>query len=418
MGKTSMAGRLFTLAAVATIALVCVASARAQEKLTVLTWNLPVYGEKIAGWTKEFNEKYPNIKIEWIDKKGTEWATFYQAQLAAGTAPDLIDVQGSLWAEYADSGRLLDLTPFLAADAGFKNRFSPGALDLWSSNGKNWLVPWYFAKTLLIGNRKLMKEAGITAMPKTFDELMTAAAKVKGPGKSGFLTTNFDWLYWPLFKANGVDILSDDYAKAAFNTDAALKTLTTLADATKAGTINNIAWTGRWVEPNTAFGSGNVALYMAPTSALFWIASKADWIDEEGVEVAEVPGGYSVPNNHGWGVSKSTKHADAAVHLLKIATSDKWQKVMAETFTLATLNSAVDAKLRESIKDESPLKARALELTTQNVDRFTGYLRTAKDARVKDIFWTEVQPVLLGQGDPKAALAKAQERIDRELGRK
>ncbi len=417
-----MLARLKYLASIAAVALAAAllpaAPALAQDKLTVLTWNLPVYGEKIAGWTKEFNQKYPNIQVEWIDKKGTEWATFYQAQLAAGTAPDLIDVQGSLWAEYADAGRLLDLTPFLAADADFRNRFSPGSLDLWSSKGSNWLVPWYFAKTLLIGNRKLMKEAGIAAMPKTFDELMGAAAKVKGPGKSGFLTTNFDWLYWPLFKANGVDILNDDYTKSAFNTDAAVKTLTTLATATKAGTINNISWTGRWVEPNTAFGAGNVALYMAPTTALFWIASKADWIDEDGVEVAEVPGIHAVPNNHGWGISKGTKHAEAAVHLLKIATSEKWQQVMADTFTLATLNTAVDAKLRERIKDESPLKARALELTTQNLDKFTGYLRSGKDARVKDIFWTEVQPVLLGQGDPKAALAKAAERIDKELERK
>ncbi|MGE0314607.1 MAG: ABC transporter substrate-binding protein [Lautropia sp.] len=417
-----MLARLKFLASIAALAiataLLPLTQARAQDTLTILTWNLPVYGEKIAGWTKEFNQKYPDIKVEWIDKKGTEWATFYQAQLAAGTAPDLIDVQGSLWAEYADAGRLLDLTPYLAADADFRNRFSPGALDLWSSNGRNWLVPWYFAKTLLIGNRKLMKESGITAMPKTFDELMGAAAKVKGPGKSGFLTTNFDWLYWPLFRSNGVEILNADYTKAAFDTDAAAKTLKTLADATKAGTINNISWTGRWVEPNTAFGAGNVALYMAPTTALFWIASKADWIDEEGVEVAEVPGVHAVPNNHGWGISKGTKHADAAVHLLKIATSDKWQQVMADTFTLATLNDAVDRKLRDRIRDESPLKARALELTTQNLDKFTGYLRTGKDARVKDIFWTEVQPVLLGQGDAKAALSKAAARIDRELERK
>ncbi|MFO1266551.1 MAG: hypothetical protein U1F67_07100, partial [Rubrivivax sp.] len=91
--------------------------------------------------------------------------------------------------------------------------------------------------------------------------------------------------------------------------------------------------------------------------------------------------------------------------------------VFAENFSVATLNSAVDARLIEKLRVENPLKAKALELTTRNLDKMTGYLRTAKDARVKDIFWTEVQPVLLGQGDAKAALTKAQERIDRELAR-
>ncbi len=416
----NMKKRLFCSAVAATM--VCLAPAmqahaQQEKKITILTWNLPIYGEKIAGWTKEFNQKYPDIKVEWIDKKGTEWATFYQSQLAAGTAPDVVNIQGTLWAEYAAEGRLLDLTPYLAKDAAFKGRFSPGALDLWTTDKKTWMVPWYFTKTLLFGNKALMKESGINAMPRNFDELMADAAKVKGAGKSGFLTTNFDWLYWPLFKMNGVEVLDPAMGKAAFDSPAGLATLTTLSRLTKAGTINNVSWTGRWVEPNSAFASGNVALYMAPTSALFWAASKAEWIDEKGVEVTEVPGLYAVPNNHGYGVSKSSKYPDAAVEMIKIATSDKWQTVLAETFSVATLNTAVDSKMLEKMKAENPLKAKALELTTRNLDKVTGYLKTPKDARVKDAFWTEVQPVLLGQGDPKAALDKARDRVNRELAR-
>jgi ABC-type glycerol-3-phosphate transport system substrate-binding protein len=302
--------------------------AQTQKKITLLTWNLPVYGEKIAAWTKEFNQKYPDIQVEWIDKKGTEWATFYQAQVAAGTPPDVVNIQGTLWAEYAAEDRLLDLTPYLAKDPAFKARFSPGALDLWSTGGKTWLAPWYFSKTLLFANKALMKASGIDAMPRSFDELMADAAKVKGPGKSGLLTTNFDWLYWPLFRMNGVEILDPGMHKAAFNTPAGLSTLTKLSEATKSGVVNNISWTGRWVEPNSAFAAGNVAFYMAPTSALFWAASKADWVDEKGVEVVELPGLYATPNNHGLGVSKTTKYPEAAVELLKIATSDKWQTVL------------------------------------------------------------------------------------------
>ncbi|MCA0240975.1 MAG: extracellular solute-binding protein [Proteobacteria bacterium] len=417
MNRKTLLTRAAAALLLGTVAAALPAQAQGQKKITLLTWNLPVYGEKIAAWTKEFNQKYPDIQVEWIDKKGTEWATFYQAQLAAGTAPDVVNIQGTLWAEYALDDRLLDLTPYLAKDAALKARFAPGALDIWSANGKNWLLPWYFSKTLLFGNKALMKASGIDAMPRSFDELMAASAKVKGPGKSGFLTTNFDWLYWPLFKMNGVDVLNPTLTKAAFNTAAGAATLAKLSEATRNGVINNISWTGRWVEPNTAFASGNVAMYLAPTSALFWAASKADWIDEKGVEVVELAGLYAVPNNHGFGVSKSSKYPDAAVELIKIATSDKWQKVFAENFSVATLNTAVDKALLEKMRDENPLKAKALELTTRNLDKMTGYLKTPKDARVKDIFWTEVQPVLLGKGDAAAALAKAQERIDRELAR-
>lgn len=410
---------LWTGAAAAVIGLTMAGAAAAADKITVLTWNLPVYGEKINGWIAEFKTKHPNIDVEWIDKKGTEWATFYQTQIAAGTPPDVVNIQGALWAEYSADNQLLDLTPYLKNDADFAGRFVPGALDMWkTADGKTWMVPWYFNRTLLYLNKKMMKEAGITAPPKTFAELMANAKKMSGEGKTGFLTTNFDWLFWPLFKMNGVDILNADFTKAAFNTPAALATLTALADGTKSGAINNISWTGRWVEPNTAFAAGNVGMYLAPNSALFWAASKAEWIDDKGVEVVDAPADWWVPNHHGWGVSKATKHADAAVDLIKIATSDKWQQVMSETFSILTLNKNVDQKLIESFRTKAPLKARILELAGSKLDKISGYLKTPKDARVKDAFWGAIQPALLGQADPKAALADAETRVNRALSRR
>lgn len=394
-------------------------SAQADDKITVLTWNLPVYGEKIDGWIKEFHEKHPDIEVEWIDKKGTEWATFFQTQLAAGTPPDVINVQGALWAEYAANGQLLDLEPYLEADPEFRNRFVEGALDLWeTSDGKTWMVPWYFNRTLLYLNKDMLQEAGIENPPTTFDELMAAAEKMSDEGKSGFLTTNFDWLYWPLFKMNGVEILNEDMTEAAFNTPEALETLTALAEATKSGAINNISWTGRWVEPNTAFASGNVGMYMAPNSALFWAASKADWINDENVEVVDAPGDWWTPNHHGWGVSASTEHPDAAVDLIKIATSDKWQETMSATFSILTLNKNVDPKLIEKFSAEAPLKADILKLAGSKLDKITGYIKSPKEARIKDAFWTEIQPALLGQVDPQTALDNAESAVNRVLSRR
>jgi ABC-type glycerol-3-phosphate transport system substrate-binding protein len=395
------------------------AAQAADEKITVLTWNLPVYGEKINGWIADFHEQHPDVEVEWIDKKGSEWATFFQTQLAAGTPPDVVNIQGALWAEYAANDQLLDLAPYLESDPDFSGRFVDGALDLWQTDdGKSYMVPWYFNRTLLYLNKSMLEEAGIDAAPTTFDELMAAADKMKGEGKSGFLTANFDWLYWPLFKMNGVDILNEDMSKAAFNTPEALATLTALAEATKSGAINNISWTGRWVEPNTAFASRNVGMYMAPNSALFWAASKADWINDDNVEVVDAPGDWWTPNHHGWGVSASTKHPDAAVDLIKIATSDKWQETMSSTFSILTLNKNVDPMLIEKFKTEDPLKAKILTAAGSKLDKITGYLKSPVEARVKDAFWTSVQPALLGQVDPQKALDSAEAKVNRVLSRR
>ena len=47
--------------------------------------------------------------------------------------------------------------------------------------------------------------------------------------QTGFLTLNFDWLYWPLFAMNGVDLLTPDLKQPAFNTPKAVEVIDKLA---------------------------------------------------------------------------------------------------------------------------------------------------------------------------------------------
>jgi ABC-type glycerol-3-phosphate transport system substrate-binding protein len=389
-----------------------------EKKLTLLTWNLPIYEEKFRGWIADFKELHPDFEVEWLDKKGTEWATFYQTQLIAGTAPDIIDVQGMLWAEYAAADGLVDLTPYLEKEPEVRDRFNQDGLTLWQYDGKQYMLPYYFSKSLMIYNKDLLEAAGLEGPPNSFDAILDSARKVAATdeGRSGFITLNFDWLYWPLFAMNGVELLNEDMTEAAFNTPEMLDALTKLAEATTSGAINNISWTGRWVEPNNAFSTGDIGMYQGHGAALFWIAGNADWVSEDTLGVVEWPGGWGVPNAHGLGISSSTEYPDEAFDFLKIATSDKWQTVMADTFTILTLNEAVDEALIAGLDD--PLKAETLKLSLANMDKATGNWVTPKDAAIKEAFWPEIQAALLGQKDPQEALDTAEDKVNRVLRRR
>jgi ABC-type glycerol-3-phosphate transport system substrate-binding protein len=389
-----------------------------EKKLTLLTWNLPIYEEKFRGWIADFKELHPDFEVEWLDKKGTEWATFYQTQLIAGTAPDIIDVQGMLWAEYAAADGLVDLTPYLEKEPEVRDRFNQDGLTLWQYDGKQYMLPYYFSKSLMIYNKDLLDAAGLEGPPNSFDAILDSARKVAATdeGRSGFITLNFDWLYWPLFAMNGVELLNEDMTEAAFNTPEMLDALTKLAEATTSGAINNISWTGRWVEPNNAFSTGDIGMYQGHGAALFWIAGNADWVSEDTLGVVEWPGGWGVPNAHGLGISSSTEYPDEAFDFLKIATSDKWQTVMADTFTILTLNEAVDEALIAGLDD--PLKAETLKLSLANMDKATGNWVTPKDAAIKEAFWPEIQAALLGQKDPQEALDTAEDKVNRVLRRR
>src|SRR5690242_1936920 len=195
------------------------AIAQAPKKISFLTWNLVHLEDKIKGWLKGLTDARHGVEVEWIDKKGPELPVYYATQLAAGTPPDVIDIQGALGLEYAAQGALTDLTPLFAKEAAVKDRYDQDYLSNWVFEGKNYMVPYYVSKTLLFWNKTRFKEAGLDKAPASFDEILVAADKIKNGDKTGLLMLNFDWLYWPFMKMNGVDLLSPDLKTATFKTD-------------------------------------------------------------------------------------------------------------------------------------------------------------------------------------------------------
>jgi len=391
-------------------------AAGAQEKkITVVTWNIPYYQEGFQVWVDEFKKLHPDFTVERIDMKGTELPTFYQTQVVAGTPPDIVDIQGGLWLEYASQGGLTDLTPYLEKDKEYTERLYPEILANWKYEGKIYGVPLYISKTLLFLNRNMMKEAGLTEDPKNFDELMTAAEKMAGGEKTGFMTLNFDWLYWPLFAMNGIEFVNEDGTKAAFNTPEAVALVERLADATKRGVIDKISWTGRWVEPNGAFAAGTVGMLHAHAPAFLWFQSKADWVNEETVGAINLPGGWSTPNSHALVMSAGTKWPQQAWDFMKIATSGAGARAMGMGTNNLTGDRIVNEELMAHFRKELPAVVPALETQLQNLDKQVGNWPFAKDAAIKEAFYPELQAALLGEKSAQEALDAAERKVNRIL---
>ncbi len=386
-----------------------------EKKLTVLTWNIPYYEEGFKKWVTDFNKKYPDIKIERLDKKGTEWSTFYQTQVVAGTAPDIVDIQGGLWLEYAAKGGLVDLTGYLKRDEDYTKRIYPEILKGWVYEGRNYGVPLYISKTLLFYNKLMFKEAGLTEPPKSFDQILDYARKMTKGEKTGFMTLNFDWLYWPLYAMNGVELLTPDLKKAAFNTPAALKVTETLAKGTQEAIINKISWTGRWVEPNGAFAAGTVGMLHAHAPAFLWFKSQAQWVNEDTVGAAHLPGGWSTPNSHSMLISKSCKLPDAAWDFVKISTSGEGAYALGVGTNNLTGDRAANEQLIEYFKKNIPAAVPVLRTQLEHLDKLVGNWPVAKDAEIKEAFYPELQSAFLGQKSAKAALDNAEKKVNRVL---
>jgi ABC-type glycerol-3-phosphate transport system substrate-binding protein len=279
------------------------------------------------------------------------------------------------------------------------------------------MVPYYVSKTLIFWNKTRFKEAGFDRPPASFDEILTVAGKIKGGEKTGMLTLNFDWLYWPLLKMNGIDLLSPDLKTAIFRTDKAAEVLTKLAEATKSGAINPISWTGRWVEPNDAFATGNVGMLQAHAPAFFWIKGKGPWINGDTLGAAQAPGNWATPNSHGLGVSKGSKNPELAWDFVKYLTDNEVAGKFSTIASVLTGNKAVDQATLARFQKDDPLAYQVLKTQVEFTDKMCGNWRLGNDSRVKDAFWPEFQSAMLGRKDAKTALADAERRVTRELKR-
>lgn len=392
--------------------------AQSSKKLSILTWNIADQQELFNQEFADFKAANPGVEIEWLDKKGPDLPAFYQTQIVAGTPPDIVDLQGAIWVDYAANGGLVDLTPYLEKEPEVAKRFNADYLGGWVYKGKTYLLPFYVAKTLLYYNKTMFQEAGLMGPPQSFDELLGFSEKMAKAEKTGFLTLNFDWLYWPLFKMNGVELLSPDGKKAAFNTPQTVDVLTRLAKATASGGVNKISWTGRWVEPNGAFASGTVGMLHAHSSSYFFVKGQGPWINDRTLGAAQLPGFWSTPTNHGFAISKGSKNPELAWKFISHVTSDKWASAFFRSRNVLTANIAADKAGLAEIGKTDPLAEAVLRTQIEHTDKLTGNWPLPYDAELKDAFWPEIQSAALGRKEPQKALADAERTVNRLLARK
>jgi ABC-type glycerol-3-phosphate transport system substrate-binding protein len=398
---------------------------KAKEKgeLVILTWNIPSYEPGIRGWISDFEKAHPGSTVRWDDKKGSEWATYFLTQLAAGTEPDVFEIQGQLWVNLADMGALLDLGPYLNENPQLRDSYDQNMLnDVLVYEAKHWMVPFFMAPTVIYYNKLMFDEAGLSDPPETMEDLYNYARKLTlDEAHSGFLTLNFDWHYWPLFRGYGVKLLSEDNRRAAFNTPAAVQAVEALAELTQSGAINKLSWTGRWKEPNDAFASGNIGMYHANGAAYgsFKAAGKEDWINPDTVWVAPFPGGWAVPNYHAMGISARTDYPDLAWDLVAIISNEKWAEDRLRVISVLSGNADVNEKLLgdPEFRNKDKIRTRQFEIELANMDKLTGCPRVPQDEQVKEIFYTNLQKALFAEVSAKEALDTAEDRINEILSK-
>jgi len=135
----------------------------------------PFHDEYVLGVIRAFETAHPGVRVVWTDVPWAEMERKTLAAVAAGTAPDVVNLNPQFAAKLAEFGALADPTAYLApAEIA---AYLPAA---WRANrleGKTFALPWYLNTNIILYNRDLLARAG-AALPSDLTALVASARRV------------------------------------------------------------------------------------------------------------------------------------------------------------------------------------------------------------------------------------------------
>ncbi|MFM9331253.1 ABC transporter substrate-binding protein [Paenibacillus mesotrionivorans] len=154
-------------------------------KVTFLTNRTDMVDKEYKDYAKRFKEKYPNADIEFEAIR--DYDKNVKVRIASADYPDILLVP-----TIPNS----DLPKYFAPldDMGLNEKIY--FKDFKATSGKMYGIASGASTSGIVYNKKVFKDAGITAVPKTLDELYAAAEKLKAKGIVP-LASNFKDK-WPL----------------------------------------------------------------------------------------------------------------------------------------------------------------------------------------------------------------------------
>jgi len=137
----------------------------------------------------KFHEKYPNIAIKYAPTDAPQYNDVLAAQLKGGTAPDVFYLRS-----YATSRKLYEQKYLEPLDTlpGLKDSFTTAMLAPWATDdSKPYGVPFIATSHGIYYNADVFQKLSLK-VPTTWEELLTAAQKIKDSGLTPFANASGD----------------------------------------------------------------------------------------------------------------------------------------------------------------------------------------------------------------------------------
>ncbi|MFJ9413170.1 extracellular solute-binding protein [Streptomyces sp. NPDC101227] len=242
-------------------------SGKVEGQVTFQTWNLKAnFKDYFEGVIADFEKKYPDAKVKWIDQPAEGYAEKLSADAAGGTLPDVVNVSPDLAYPLAKAGLALDLQKAAGKyrgeylDGAWRSQEMPGMPGVYA-------FPWYLNTGPMFYNKELFRRAGLDPEkpPKTYGELFRdAVSMAKKSGRKTAMLAGTPAV--EDFGRYGVRLMNAQGTEFTFNEPKGVELLKHYKELYAAGALDSQALTANAESAGRKFQQESVA--MNPGGAL------------------------------------------------------------------------------------------------------------------------------------------------------
>ncbi|MFF4956945.1 ABC transporter substrate-binding protein [Streptomyces sp. NPDC001222] len=339
------------------------------------------------------------VKVEHASVPGTSLIPKVLQQASSRTLPDLLMLDNPDLQQIARTGALTPLDRYGVDTGGF----TKGIVSAGTYQGKVYGLAPTVSTVALFYNKDMLAEAGV-AVPRTWDELRTAAQRLTRPGRYGMAldaNAGFEgtWQFMPFLWSNGGDETRLDSPQAA-------QALRLWVDLVKSGSMSRSVLNWNQSDLHDQFVAGRTAMMVNGP----WRIHAMEQVKNLHWGVAPLP----VPRA---GLTPVTPLGGEVWTVPQSASEDRREKAAR---VLACLNDPADmltlAKQYLTVPSRSAVAARYAE----QVPSMAAFVRSVGSARSRTArlgvkwpaaatgIYTAIQSALTGEQTPEEALERAQ----------
>jgi len=366
------------------------------------------FNQRIA----QFEKENPGIKVRWVDVPWSDMQSKILTAVSAGTAPDVVNLNPDFAAQLAGRNAWLSLDD--KVPAAVRQTYLPKIWNASTLDGKSFGVPWYLTTSVAIYNTDLLKQAGITQPPTTYEELAQVAKQVKEtthkyaffvtfvPEDSGEVLQSFVQM--------GATLI-DNQGKAAFNTPQGRAVFQYWTNLYQQNLLPKEVLTQGHRHAIELYQQGETAILASGSQFLKTIETNAPAIARVSKAAPQITGstGKKSVAVMNLVIPRSTKQPDAAVKFALFITNNTNQLTFAKAAdVLPSTSAALQDPFFTTLPANATGVAQARTISAAQLKDAEVLLPQMKDVKeFQKIVYDNLQAAMLGQKTVDQAVADA-----------